>query len=136
MKKVLCVGQSAYDITLPLDHYPIENKKVKVPYKVECGGGSSSNCAYLLAKWGVETSFAGVIGNDHYGNNILDEYLRVGDEYDRTQGKKVQLITRVKSDDSAANTNYQAILIEELVRIVRNNHVKVKNSKEEQDLIK
>ena len=78
MKKVLCVGQSAYDITLPLDHYPVENKKVKVPYKVECGGGSSSNCAFLLAKWGVETSFAGVIGNDHYGNNILDEYLSVG----------------------------------------------------------
>lgn len=78
MKKVLCVGQSAYDITLPLDHYPIENKKVRIPYKVECGGGSSSNCAFLLAKWGLETYFAGILGNDHYGNNIIDEYLSVG----------------------------------------------------------
>ncbi len=78
MTKVLCVGQSAYDITLPLDHYPIENKKVKVPFKVECGGGSSSNCAFLLSKWGVDTAFAGIIGNDHYGNNILDEYISVG----------------------------------------------------------
>jgi len=76
--KVLCVGQSAYDITLPIDHYPIENKKVKIPNKVECGGGSSSNCAFLLAKWGIDTSFAGIIGNDHYGNNILDEYIDVG----------------------------------------------------------
>ena len=76
------------------------------------------------------------LGSKQDGDYWVDEYLRVGDEYDRTQGKKVQLITRVKSDDSAANTNYQAILIEELVRIVRNNHVKVKNSKEEQDLIK
>lgn len=78
MKKVLCVGQSAYDITLPLDHYPIENKKVRIPYKVECGGGSSSNCAFLLAKWGLDTYFAGILGNDHYGNNIIDEYLSVG----------------------------------------------------------
>ena len=78
MSKVLCIGQSAYDITLPLDHYPVENQKTRIPYKVECGGGSSSNCAFLLAKWGLETYFAGIIGNDHYGRNILDEYVSVG----------------------------------------------------------
>lgn len=76
--KIMCLGQSAYDITLPLDHYPVENKKVRVEGKVECGGGSASNCAYLLAKWGLETYFAGVIGNDHYGNQIKKEYEGVG----------------------------------------------------------
>lgn len=76
--KVMCIGQSAYDITLPLDHYPIENKKVRVQQKVECGGGSASNCAFLLAKWGLDTYFAGVIGNDHYGSNIKKEYDSVG----------------------------------------------------------
>ena len=76
--KVMCIGQSAYDITLPLDHYPIENKKVRVPFKVECGGGSASNCAYLLAKWNIETYFAGVVGNDFYGKKIIDEYNDVG----------------------------------------------------------
>ncbi len=76
--KIMCVGQSAYDITLPLDHYPIENKKVRVEGKVECGGGSASNCAFLLSKWGMETYFAGVIGNDFYGNQILKEYEMVG----------------------------------------------------------
>ncbi len=78
MTKVLCVGQSAYDITLPIDHYPEENKKTRIPFKVECGGGSSSNCAFLLAAWGLDTGFAGIIGNDHYGNAILDEYITVG----------------------------------------------------------
>ena len=76
--KIMCVGQSAYDITLPLDHYPIENKKVRVENKVECGGGSASNCAYLLAKWGMETYFAGIIGNDYYGKQIENEYKKVG----------------------------------------------------------
>ncbi len=76
--KIMCIGQSAYDITLPLDHYPVENKKVRVENKVECGGGSASNCAFLLAKWGLDTYFAGVVGNDHYGNNIKKEYETVG----------------------------------------------------------
>ena len=76
--KIMCVGQSAYDITLPLDHYPIENKKVRLENKVECGGGSASNCAYLLSKWGMETYFAGIIGNDYYGEQIKKEYEKVG----------------------------------------------------------
>ena len=76
--KIMCIGQSAYDITLPMNHYPIENKKVRIDGKVECGGGSSSNCAYLLAKWGLSTYFAGIVGNDLYGNNIKKEYDSVG----------------------------------------------------------
>ena len=76
--KIMCIGQSAYDITLPMDHYPIENKKVRIENMVECGGGSASNCAYLLAKWGLPTYFAGIVGNDLYGNNIKREYESVG----------------------------------------------------------
>lgn len=76
--KIICLGQSAYDITLPMDHYPVENKKVRVEGKVECGGGSASNCAYLLAKWGLNTYFAGIIGNDYYGSRIKKEYDEIG----------------------------------------------------------
>lgn len=72
--KVICIGQAAYDITLPLENYPIENKKVRTTGKVECGGGSASNCAYLLSKWGVESYFAGIVGNDYYGKSILKEF--------------------------------------------------------------
>lgn len=76
--RVMCIGHAAYDITLPLDHYPIENKKTRVKGRVECGGGSASNCAYLLAKWGVETYFAGVVGRDHYGSVIRKEFEDIG----------------------------------------------------------
>lgn len=93
MMKVLCLGQAAYDITLPIDHYPVENKKVRIPSRVECGGGSSSNCAYLLSKWGLNTYFAGVVGSDYYGSKIKEEfmqgnvntkYLQTSDEYGTT----------------------------------------------------
>ena len=76
--KIMCIGQSAYDITLPVETYPIENEKIRIEGKVECGGGSASNCAYLLAKWGLPTYFSGIVGNDFYGNNIKKEYESVG----------------------------------------------------------
>ncbi len=76
--KAICIGQAAYDITLPMDHFPIENKKTRSSDRIECSGGSACNCAYLLAKWGIETYFAGVVGNDYYGNRIKEELDKIG----------------------------------------------------------
>ena len=76
--KAICIGQAAYDITLPVDHFPIENKKMRSQDKIECSGGSACNCAYLLAKWGVDTYFAGVVGDDYYGNKIKRELDGIG----------------------------------------------------------
>lgn len=76
--KAICIGQAAYDITLPMDHFPIENKKTRSRDKIECSGGSACNCAYLLAKWGIETYFAGVVGDDYYGNRIKTELDKIG----------------------------------------------------------
>ena len=76
--KILCIGQSAYDITLPVNDYPIENKKYKITDKRECGGGSSNNAAYLLATWGNDVYLASSIGNDVYGKKIKEELLKVG----------------------------------------------------------
>lgn len=76
--KILCVGQSAYDITIPVDGYPEENKKYKVKEVFECGGGSANNSAYLLAKWHDEVYLASPIGIDDYGRKIKEELNNVG----------------------------------------------------------
>ena len=77
--KIMCIGNAAYDVTLPIDHFPIENKKTRLEKgRVECGGGSASNCAYLLAKWGMETYFGGVVGDDYYGDRIKEEFEKIG----------------------------------------------------------
>ena len=71
--KILCIGHAAYDITIPVDKYPVENTKNRVGMKVECGGGPASNAAYLLGKWHMDVYFAGVVGNDEYGKRIKKE---------------------------------------------------------------
>ena len=76
--KILCIGHAAYDTTLPVDTYPIENTKNRVSARMECGGGPASNAAYLLGKWGMDVSFAGILGDDEYGKRIKEEFDVVG----------------------------------------------------------
>jgi len=92
-KKILCIGNVAYDITFPMKKYPIENTKNRISKKIECGGGQASNAAYLLGKWKQDVYFAGIVGTDIYGNKIKDEfksqkvnidYIETSKKYDTT----------------------------------------------------
>ena len=76
--KVLCIGHTAYDITVLTDGYPKENVKYRVEKRIACGGGPASNAAYLLGKWGIKTYIASVVGNDIYGKRIKKEFTDVG----------------------------------------------------------
>lgn len=76
--KVVCVGHSTYDTTLPLNNYPTENVKYRIDKHIECGGGPASNGAYLLAKWGMTVTIASIIGKDYYGDKIIEDFRKIG----------------------------------------------------------
>lgn len=76
--KVVCVGHSTYDTTLPMDFYPTENLKYRINNHIECGGGPASNGAYLLAKWGMDTTIMSAVGDDYYGHQVIEEFQKVG----------------------------------------------------------
>lgn len=76
--KILCIGHAAYDTTLPVESFPLENSKNRVSARMECGGGPASNAAYLLGKWGIDVYFAGIVGEDEYGRRIKEEFDVVG----------------------------------------------------------
>lgn len=76
--KAICVGHSTFDTTLPMDHYPVENIKYRIEHHIECGGGPASNGAYLLAKWGYDTTIASVIGEDYYADRIIKDFEKIG----------------------------------------------------------
>lgn len=76
--KAICVGHSTYDTTLPTTEYPIENNKYRIENHIECGGGPASNGAYLLAKWGIDTTICSVVGDDYYGEKVKEDFERIG----------------------------------------------------------
>ena len=76
--KVLVIGHSSWDISCPVDEYPVENTKYRLDESVMCGGGPAGNAAFLLAKWGIETYYAGVVGSDDFGTKIKKEFEHVG----------------------------------------------------------
>ena len=78
MKKILCVGHSAYDITYLLPHFPVENRKYKAKDRIMVSGGPAGNAAYLLGKYGENVSYITVLGNDFYGKKILEDLNEVG----------------------------------------------------------
>ena len=80
--KIICVGQSSYDVTLPIEGYPIENRKYRIKESYECGGGSANNMAYLLAKWNCDVTLVSSVGNDPYGEIIKKELQEIGVKID------------------------------------------------------
>lgn len=76
--KILCIGQSAYDITLPCSEYPTENKKYKIKEVINSSGGSANNAAYLLGLWKSDVTLISPIGNDNYGKEIIEEQKKIG----------------------------------------------------------
>jgi len=67
---ILSIGRTSYDITCPVEEYPVEGTKYFLNEKIEAGGGSAANVAYLLGRWGEVSYFAGVVGQDDYGTKI------------------------------------------------------------------
>ncbi len=78
MIKTLSIGHASYDIYVQVDEFPKENTKTRFINKIGCGGGNAANVAYMLAKWGLGSTFAGTIGNDAFGNRIQKEFESVG----------------------------------------------------------
>lgn len=75
MGSIFCIGQSAYDITIPLTEPIVENQKYRIEHRIECGGGPAFHAAYLCGMWGAEVSLISRIGADGYGE-ILKQSAR------------------------------------------------------------
>lgn len=100
--KIVCIGHASYDVTLPLNEFPIENTKIRIEDKIECGGGPAATAAYLLGKWGCDVTFLGIVGNDEHGRAIQKElnsahvhthYLEMNDAYETSSGYVLANVT-------------------------------------------
>lgn len=76
--KVLCVGQSTFDVTTKIDKFPEEGSVTSFNEVYECGGGPAANAAYLLGKYKVDSYLGSMVGDDTFGNTIRKELEKVG----------------------------------------------------------
>ncbi len=76
--KIICVGHAAWDITIPVVDFPVENTKNRYSNMIEGFGGPALSASYLLGKWGLEPYYIGTVGNDTYGKSILATINDVG----------------------------------------------------------
>jgi sugar/nucleoside kinase (ribokinase family) len=58
--------------------YPAENSKTETDLLIESGGGPAANAAWLLARWGMPTAMAGIVGEDAYGHRAIGELREAG----------------------------------------------------------
>ena len=73
MIKAICLGRTTFDINISLPKPPVEGSTNEFFDKRGTIGGCASIMALCLAKWGISTSIATVLGNDVNGNRVKKE---------------------------------------------------------------
>ena len=68
--QVYGLGQCCLDYIGKVDNYPPPDVKCEFRHMVIQGGGPVATALVALAKWGVSCTFAGVIGDDQFGDII------------------------------------------------------------------
>ncbi len=88
--KALIISKPIYDYILPLEEFPKEKDKFIINNSIKTINNVSSIIAITLAKYGVETYYTGVVGEDSIGNKIkeiLNKY-NVNTKYFETSYKE------------------------------------------------
>ena len=76
--KILCIGQTTYDLNFPISHSFQKNRKYIIQNLSQCPGGPATNAAFLLANWGADTSLIARVGLDPFGQLILSQMKDAG----------------------------------------------------------
>ncbi|MFQ9514801.1 MAG: carbohydrate kinase family protein [Eubacterium sp.] len=79
---VVCVGQSAFDITVPIQEPVIDNRKYRIHTELQCGGGPAFNASCLCALWGAPVQLVSRIGRDFYGVKLREILKKYGVQID------------------------------------------------------
>lgn len=111
-RSVLCIGQSAYDITYKVNEEIVENKKYRIYEKIECMGGPATNAAYLNALWGNKAYLMSRVGKDFFGKEIVEELEKVGvnTDYMKKDGDETSVSTIISNVENGNRTIFNCPL--------------------------
>lgn len=72
------LGQCAFDYLGIIPEYPEADTKCEFSDLTTQGGGPIATALVALQRWGYRCAFAGIVGDDDYGRQILDSIIREG----------------------------------------------------------
>lgn len=75
---IFCIGQAAWDLTIPYAGPLIANQKYRSPESHGCPGAPALNGACLCARWGAPVQLVARLGDDLYGRLVRTELERCG----------------------------------------------------------
>ncbi len=107
---VLCVGIGCTDLVFGVDHHFGQDEKGFASSFISCGGGVASNAAVAVARLGYRAAYAGYLGDDHYGEEHLQELTGEGiltDWVSRGEWPTSLAVLLVKPDGSRTVINYR-----------------------------
>ena len=70
--KALVIGKPVYDYILPLVEFPSDGDNFYIDNSIKTISNFSSLVAITLSKYGIETSYTGVVGEDNYALKIKE----------------------------------------------------------------
>lgn len=73
---VLVIGRSCVDYIAVIDHYPEENRKIQLNYRLVEGGGQGATSSCCISRLGGRVVYLGKVGDDGEGQFCLN---RLGD---------------------------------------------------------
>jgi ribokinase len=88
MKKVIVAGSLNIDLTIKVDRMPNEGETIHGHDFLINTGGKGGNQAVAAVKSGAETVLIGSIGEDSFGNNILESLENYGIDTDSIKIQK------------------------------------------------
>jgi sulfofructose kinase len=78
MSKVVGIGASVYDTLMTTERFPIEDTKLQATNTMIQGGGPCATALVTASILGVSSEYMGTLGNDIYGEFMLDDFKRYG----------------------------------------------------------
>lgn len=78
MKKIVVIGSSNVDTTLHVEDFPKPGETINATDVTVAGGGKGANQAIAAAKSGAKTEFISRVGEDSFGEFILNQLKSYG----------------------------------------------------------
>ena len=70
--KALVISKPIYDYILPLVEFPLDGDKFYIENSIRTISNIGAIVSIVMAKYGIDTSYTGVVGEDDIGGKIKE----------------------------------------------------------------